>query len=226
MANFSLEQLFMTGSSAVPGVPTMIWRMLCACVIGALVASRFWRRFLKHALGPQPQNVQAQTLMAAAGAVLVVVLGDHPARAFGLVGLGSFVRFRAGLSDPRDAVVTFVMIGLGMACGLGLLGVALMAALLVAMMLLLFDLREPATLRRVLVMISGSDTPAILQRLPQLFPNCRVLEAADNALELGKESGRVLAELELRGDVDALGLRSRLEVAQVPGIRRVAFVTD
>jgi len=216
----------MSGSSGVPGVSTLIARMLCASVIGALVASRFWRRFLKHALGPQPQNVQAQTLMAAAGAVLVVVLGDHPARAFGLVGLGSFVRFRAGLSDPRDAVVTFVMIGLGMACGLGLIGVALMAAALVAAMLLLFDLREPSSLRRVLVMINGSDTHAILQRLPELFPHCRVLEAADNALELGKESGRVVAELELRGDVDAFGLRARLEVAHVPGIRRVAFVAD
>lgn len=216
----------MTGSNAVPNVSTMIVRMLCACAIGGLVASRFWRRFLKHALGPQPQNVQAQTLMAAAGAVLVVVLGDHPARAFGLVGLGSFVRFRAGLSDPRDAVVTFVMIGLGMACGLGLLAVALMAASLVAVMLLLFDLHEPSALRRVLVTINGSDTQAILQRLPQVFPHCRVLEAADNALELGKESGRIVAELELRGDVDAFGLRARLDVAQIPGIRRVAFVTD
>ena len=226
MSNFDFEKLLMAGGGPEPSVPTMIARMLCACVIGALVASRFWRRFLKNALGPQPHNVQAQTLMAAAGAVLVVVLGDHPARAFGLVGLGSFVRFRAGLSDPRDAVVTFVMIGLGMACGIGLLGVASMAGLLVALVLLLFDVREPSALRRVQVTINGADTPAITRRLPELFPNCRLLEAADNAPELGKESGRVVAELELRGDVDASRLRARLEAASIPGIRRVAFAID
>lgn len=226
MTNIDFEQMFSTGSSAVPSVLSMVLRMLGACLIGALVASRFWRRLLKNSLGPQPQNVQAQTLMAAAGAVLVVVLGDHPARAFGLLGLGAFVRFRAGLSDPRDAVVTFVMIGLGMACGLGLLGVAAMAGLLVAAVLLLFDLREPSALRRVLVTINGADTRAIAARLPELFPTCRVLEAADNAVELGKESGRVVAELELRGDVDAGGVRALLDAARIPGVRRVAFATE
>jgi hypothetical protein len=226
VADFDLQHLFSSGTSSVPSLQTLIVRMRCACLIGAVVASRFWRRLLKNTLGPQPQNVQAQTLMAAAGAVLVVVLGDHPARAFGLVGLGSFVRFRAGLSDPRDAVVTFVMIGLGMACGLGLLGVATLAALLVALLLLLFDLREPSALRRVLVTINGADTQAIVRYLPQLFPSCRVLEAADNAVELGKDSGRIVAELELRGDLDASGLRARREAASVPGVRRVAFVID
>jgi hypothetical protein len=225
VANFDFEQIFDPGASVVPSVSVMILRMLFACVIGALVASRGWRRLLKNSLGPQPQNVQSQTLMAAAGAVLVVVLGDHPARAFGLVGLGSFVRFRAGLSDPRDAVVTFVMIGLGMACGLGLLGVAVIAAAMVAFVLLLFDLREPSALRRVLVAITGSDPQAIARRLPELFP-CRLIETADNAVELGKDSGRIVAELELRGDVDAGSVRARLEAASVPGVRRVAFVLD
>ena len=56
-----------------------------------------------------------------AGALLVVVIGDSLARAFGLVGLGTFIRFRAGVKDPRDVAILFVMIGVGMACGLEVL---------------------------------------------------------------------------------------------------------
>ena len=50
---------------------------------------------------------------------MVVVIGQSTARAFGLVGLGGFIRFRSGIKDTRDAAVMFVMIGIGMACGAG-----------------------------------------------------------------------------------------------------------
>ena len=59
------------------------------------MALRGWRGLMTRVPPPATQMVQAQTLMAAAGSVMIVVLGDHPARAFGLVGLGAFIRFRS-----------------------------------------------------------------------------------------------------------------------------------
>jgi hypothetical protein len=60
------------------------------------------------------------------------------ARAFGVVGLGSFIRFRSSIKDPRDVVMFFLAIGTGMACGLGAVpvasvGVGVVWALLVAL---------------------------------------------------------------------------------------------
>src|SRR5581483_5195643 len=88
-------------------------RMAIAALLGAWVAYRSWRRLMRQTLPPSRESSQAQTLIAVAGALMVAVIGDSMARAFGLVGLGAFIRFRSGIKDPRDAAVMFVMIGIG-----------------------------------------------------------------------------------------------------------------
>jgi len=99
---------------------TMLPRLALALALGAVVAARPWRR-----QRPRSEMVQTQLLMCVAGALVASVIGDSLARAFGLVGLGGFIRFRSGLKDPRDAASLFVLIGLGMACGMGAIEVAL-----------------------------------------------------------------------------------------------------
>lgn len=226
MPDFDPSQLFTATPSPVPNVPALMVRMALATVLGAFVALRGWRGLMTRVPPPAPQMVQAQTLMAAAGSVMIVVLGDHPARAFGLVGLGAFIRFRSGIADPRDAVVTFVMIGIGMACGLGLLSMACVAAVLVSVILFVFDLTERQLSRRHVITINAEDPALVMKRLIELFPQARVVEVSNNALELGKESGRVVIELSLRGDQDAAQFRTQLERSEVPGIRRVAFASE
>src|SRR5262245_7694063 len=119
MSSIDFGQLFAPGSLPIPELSALFLRLVVATALGGVLAFRLWRPILPFGLPPSRQIAESQTLIAAAGVVMVVVLGDHPARAFGLVGLGSFIRFRSGISDPRDASVTIFMIGIGMACGLG-----------------------------------------------------------------------------------------------------------
>jgi len=106
-----------------------LMRMVAAGLLGAFLGYRLWRRLLPNTLPPARETAQAQTLIAIAGALMVVVIGQSTARAFGLVGLGGFIRFRSGIKDTRDAAVMFVMIGIGMACGLGAVPMAVVATL-------------------------------------------------------------------------------------------------
>lgn len=62
------------------------------------------------------ESARAQILIAIAGAPMVVIVGDSMARAFGLVGTGSFIRFRAAIKNPRDIAFLFLSTGSGMAC--------------------------------------------------------------------------------------------------------------
>lgn len=145
--------------SAVP-VAAILPRMLAAALIGAVLSLRPWRWLMRRPL-PRAEMVQAQVLLCAAAAVITAVIGDSLAKAFGLVGLGGFVRFRSGLKDPRDAAILFLMIGLGMACGHGSLGLAGMGTLFVAALLWVLDLfnREDkaAPKQRVLVSAQADD---------------------------------------------------------------------
>ena len=116
----------------------IVGRALAAFVLSAIVAHRPWRR-LWRAPPPAVQSAHAQVLIAVAGALMIWIVGDSVARAFGLVGLGGFVRFRTGLKDPREAAVLFLMIALGMACGAGAWHTAILAAAIVACVLAVLD---------------------------------------------------------------------------------------
>ncbi|WP_375766444.1 DUF4956 domain-containing protein [Archangium gephyra] len=149
-----------TSEVSAPGAGVMLPRLMAAVLIGTVLALRPWR-LLTHKALPKAEMMQAQVLLCTAAAVITAVIGDSTAKAFGLVGLGSFVRFRSGLKDPRDAAILFLMIGLGMACGHGSLGLAGVGTAFVAALLLVLDLfekKEPlAPKQRMLVSAQADD---------------------------------------------------------------------
>jgi len=53
-------------------------------------------------------------------AIVVMVIGNNLARAFGLVGAMSIIRFRTAIRDPQDTVFIFFALAVGMAAGVGL----------------------------------------------------------------------------------------------------------
>ncbi|MCE9666773.1 DUF4956 domain-containing protein [Myxococcus stipitatus] len=149
-------------------ITVMLPRMLAAALIGAVLSLRPWRFVMRRAL-PKSDMIQAQVLLCAAAAVITAVIGDSVAKAFGLVGLGGFVRFRSGLKDPRDAAILFLMIGLGMACGHGSLGLAAVGTLFVAALLFVLDLfnpeAAPAPRQRLLISAQADDLVGAEQTL-------------------------------------------------------------
>lgn len=154
-------------------VVKLVSNLSFALLLAAGIASRPWRRYL----GIQPairEMVQAQILIGLAGALVVTVIGDSVARAFGLVGLGGFIRFRTGIRDPRDAAVFFLIIGLGMACGLGAHGLALIGAIFVAAVTLALDLmgrgKEPSYLRLTATCTDALLASKIAREAIEAFP--------------------------------------------------------
>jgi uncharacterized membrane protein YhiD involved in acid resistance len=211
------------GPMTVTDLETLFLRMALATVLGACVAYRVWRPLMPFTSPPSAQGAQTQTLIAAAGALMVVVIGDNVARAFGLVGLGSFIRFRSGISDPRDAAVMFVMIGIGMACGLGMSVMALAGTAFVCLLLVTFDATTKNRSKRTLVTINAEDPPTIWPQIAKLFKNTRVVEMSRQRPELGKDSGKLVVELDLRGNMDAATIREILDNNNIPGVSRVAL---
>jgi uncharacterized membrane protein YhiD involved in acid resistance len=196
---------------------TILVRLLIAAALGASVAYRWWRKLSPRALPPAREAAQAQTLIAVAGAIMVVVIGDSMARAFGLVGLGAFIRFRSGIKDPRDAAVMFVMIGIGMACGLGAVPIAVVATLFVSGVLALFDAGHRARPRLARIAISVTDPAAAFERIRTTFPTARIVELPNGH----PEPGRLVMDVVLGETTDAATVMAMLHARQVPGVRSV-----
>ncbi|HLU67542.1 MAG TPA: DUF4956 domain-containing protein [Kofleriaceae bacterium] len=143
----------------------MAGRMAVAALLGAIVAYRPWRRFM-HWHFERPES-GAQVLIAVAGGLMTAVIGNNVALAFALVGLGGFIRFRSGIKDPREAGVMFLMIGIGMACGIGMMPVALTATAFGIVLLTALDIadRNRRKLGRRRIRLSGVKDPRRVEPL-------------------------------------------------------------
>jgi len=195
----------------------VLLRLLAAAALGAFLGYRVWRRLLPRALPPAREIAQAQMLIAIAGALMVVVIGQSTARAFGLVGLGGFIRFRSGIRDTRDAAGMFVMIGVGMACGLGAVPMAVVATLFVSVIMAVFDAGRRGRLRMTRLALSVAEPRAAWQRIQLAFPGARVLELP------ATEEGTLVMETVLGESMDAGSVLQLLEQKQVPGVRGVTI---
>lgn len=71
-------------------------------------------------------------------AMIILLVGSNVARAFSLAGAFSLIRFRSAPGDPKDIAYVFFTLGVGLACGMGYIGYAvLFAVILCAVMVVL-----------------------------------------------------------------------------------------
>jgi anti-anti-sigma factor len=97
-------------------------KLVAAAAIGQLVTSI-------HQPSPRERPLarsmeQAQTLLCVSGAMMMIIIGNNLARAFGIAGAASIIRFRTPVDDPKDVTILFLLMALGMAAGLGSFAVA------------------------------------------------------------------------------------------------------
>ncbi|MEL6867377.1 MAG: DUF4956 domain-containing protein [Bacteroidota bacterium] len=109
--------------------------MLVALLCG-LIISLVYRLVYK---GPSYSTtfVNSLVLLSVITAVVILVIGNNLARAFGLVGAMSIIRFRTAVRDVQDIVFIFFALSVGMAAGVGLPGLAIMATLLISAVIIL-----------------------------------------------------------------------------------------
>jgi hypothetical protein len=81
----------------------------------------------------------AQTLLCVSGAMMMIIIGNSLARAFGIAGAAAIIRFRTPVDDPRDTTILFLLMALGMAAGIGALSLAGLGALCLCLLLPFLD---------------------------------------------------------------------------------------
>jgi uncharacterized membrane protein YhiD involved in acid resistance len=80
--------------------------------------------------------------------LVIMVIGNNLARAFGLVGAMSIIRFRTAIKETLDIVYIFFGLAIGMAAGVGYHRLAIVGALFIGSILFIFSKTNLFTLRR------------------------------------------------------------------------------
>ena len=115
----------------LPPSPTdlgiILLRLLLAALLGIVISFRGSRRRNEFLV------VHTNMIIALTGAMMMIIIGSDLARAFGLVGVSSIARFRTPVGDPRALAALVVSMGAGVAVGVGLYELAIVATVLVVL---------------------------------------------------------------------------------------------
>ncbi len=130
-------------------------KLIAAAVVGMLVT--VVHRQYRTDRTANPGLDQAQVLLCIAGALMMIIIGNSVARAFGIAGAASIIRFRTPVEDARDITILFILMGLGMAAGLGALAVAGMGTLFLCAMIPILNIFSSERPRTMMVEIISED---------------------------------------------------------------------
>lgn len=146
-------------------------RLPLAAVLGAVLALRPKRR------GTPPRSpavVQTQIMLAVVGAVIMLVVGTSLARAFGIVGIASLIRYRSKIDDPKDAIVMLCALAVGLASGVGFYALSAFATGFMGVSLWIIESFEPKTRKLFSLKIkAGKDTDALRPKIERILTKAR-----------------------------------------------------
>ena len=199
--------------------PVVVARLFVAGALAALVAFRPWQRLLPRAA--RIESTLAVTIVGTClgGTVLIALVGEGPAIAFGLVGLGSVLGFRSNISRRRDAALMFVSIVLGMACGAGMLALGAVVAAVTALLATCIDLASPGSRGRAVLSLDWRGAPP-WPEVAQAVPTLRVLE-----LTLSRDGSRTEALLQVDTHPAHTGIPALLDHLRRHGVRRIRHIS-
>jgi uncharacterized membrane protein YhiD involved in acid resistance len=126
--------------------PIVLLKLAVAFVCGLFIA---WV-YRKSYRGPGYSVAYTNTLilLAMTTAIMIMTIGNNLARAFGLVGALSVVRFRHAVKNTQDIVFVFLALAIGMATGVGFYSTAIVGTLGIGFTVLLLAKARFATPRR------------------------------------------------------------------------------
>lgn len=103
---------------------------LITALIGGLIISYSYR-YITKGLSYSPTFVRSLIILSLLTALVIMTIGNNLARAFGLVGAMTVIRFRTSVKDIQDIVFIIFSLAIGMAAGVNLKLIVVFSAIFI-----------------------------------------------------------------------------------------------
>ena len=117
------------------GAEQIIASLLISFVLSTAVATVY--RWTFQSLSYSRSFVHTMILSSMVISMIIMAVGNSLARGLGILGSLAVVRFRTPVRDTRDMTFLFVCLGIGIACGAAVYGVAILGTLTVCVAVML-----------------------------------------------------------------------------------------
>jgi uncharacterized membrane protein YhiD involved in acid resistance len=166
----------------------VLTNLMVALVCGLIIAIVY--RFIYRGPSYSVTYVNSLVLLTLITSIVILVIGNNLARAFGLVGAMSIIRFRTAVRDVQDIVFLFFALSMGMAAGVGLHVIAIAGTLVIssiAIILVIFNFGAPRKREYLLQVAYNSSTENESKLEAIIKKHCKKLRLV-NIKNLGEES--------------------------------------
>lgn len=113
------QDIFMFSMSPAEALANMLVALFCGVLVAILYRATY--KGVSYSSG----YVISIIMLTLITAMVIMVIGNNLARAFGLVGAMSIIRFRTAVKDTQDIMFIFFALAIGLACGSGAFAIAL-----------------------------------------------------------------------------------------------------
>jgi uncharacterized membrane protein YhiD involved in acid resistance len=173
-------------------VGTVIENLAVALVCSLIIA--LFYKLTYRGPGYSVSFIHSLVVLSMITSIVIIVIGNNLARAFGLVGAMSIIRFRTAVKETMDIVYIFFSLVIGMAAGVGLHFIAICGTLLVGTILTLltktnfFSARkEKYLLQFNYLTLNGSDESPYSDVIKKFCKRSNILNVKSNGSNNGME---------------------------------------
>jgi len=118
--------------------------------------------------------IMAMPLFGCLSSIITLLIGSNIARAFGLVGALSLIRFRTAVKEPLDTIFLFWCLAVGMACGTGFyLAASMIVCLCAFYMWILYQIKFAQSFKVFLVLKASFANTANENVIAKFEKHCR-----------------------------------------------------
>ncbi|MCR5671170.1 MAG: DUF4956 domain-containing protein [Butyrivibrio sp.] len=136
-------------------VKTIILAIAVTCLM-AIYIYFFYRIVTKKSFYSKSFNISLAALSIITAAIILTIQTSIVV-SLGMVGALSIVRFRKAIKEPMDLVFLFWSISVGIICGAGIYGLAVVVSLAVTVVILILDAIPQAKAPQVLLLSYGDN---------------------------------------------------------------------
>lgn len=123
--------------------------LVCTCLV-ALYIFGIYRIVTRRTFYSKSFNISLAAL-AVITAIVILTVQSNIVLSLGMVGALSIVRFRTAVKDPMDLVFLFWAISIGIACGAGMVEIAVIGSLILTALIFILDRLPVAKTAMILV---------------------------------------------------------------------------
>ena len=126
-----MQNLFTNTLSQTISMPVIAFNVVTSFILGALISYIY--KVTHRGISYSQSFIHTLVLLCMIVSVVMMTIGNNLARAFGLVGALSIIRFRTAVKDTKDTAYVFWVLATGMTIGTGNYSIAFVSCAIISL---------------------------------------------------------------------------------------------